>query len=36
MHSIDPLLFRRANIEEEYGKKLAKLSKQTLGKDETG
>jgi hypothetical protein len=27
---------RRANIEEEYGKKLAKLAKQTLGKDETG
>ncbi|KAI5454680.1 formin-binding protein, variant 2 [Naganishia albida] len=26
----------RANIEEEYGKKLAKLAKQTLGKDETG
>jgi hypothetical protein len=26
----------RATIEEEYGKKLAKLSKQTLGRDETG
>ncbi|GHJ85678.1 hypothetical protein NliqN6_2080 [Naganishia liquefaciens] len=26
----------RASIEEEYGKKLAKLSKQTLGRDETG
>ncbi|KAJ9108822.1 hypothetical protein QFC21_000142 [Naganishia friedmannii] len=26
----------RATIEEEYGKKLSKLSKQTLGKDETG
>ncbi|KAJ9125177.1 hypothetical protein QFC22_000131 [Naganishia vaughanmartiniae] len=26
----------RAIIEEEYGKKLAKLAKQTLGKDETG